>query len=153
MAKRAKRRVIFPIPVEVPKALALPGTGWAYTINNWKNDDMDRYLSRRHGYDVNGVWNPDSIVYEHFSLENHGRLQEWETARGITRTPHMQGMIVFTRPKTFNEVRMLFPRAYVSRAKQSFRSNWLYINKEVDSMGYGDMKHGMLSWPVLDRED
>jgi len=152
MAKH-KRFIEFPIPVEVPKVLAMPGTAWVYTTNNPIYPDFQRYYERLENFRKDGVFNEDSIVYEHHAYEHTMPLQQWEKRMGRKRTPHFQGMIVFSKPKSFNEVRMLFPRSFIERAKTSFRANWLYINKECDSQGYGCIREGMLSRPVLDREN
>lgn len=146
-----KRYIVFPIEQEVP-LVSLQGTGWVITTNNPTHDDNQRFYSRIHDYQNKGVWNDNDIVYEHHAHENYCVEPYWARAKGIKLTPHWQGMICFRTPKTFNDVRKLFPRSYICQAREGFVANWLYINKEVDSMGYGDLREGMLSWPQFSKK-
>jgi len=148
--RRVKRAYTteFTFEEEVPLVLAGKGSAWHIVTNNPTDGDWDRLRERQRLYQEDGVWNSLDIVYEMWALENARDRTFMEKRLGIKLTPHFQTAIVFRKPKTFEFVRSLFPRSHVEPVKRCFVSNYLYISKSAPLQSYGNIREGMLSWPV-----
>lgn len=57
---------------------------------------------------------------------------------GESGTPHLQGYVVFSNPRSFNAVKSLMPRAHIEEAKGDAQSNYEYCSKQGDFTERGD---------------
>lgn len=141
----------FTYPKEKPHVLAGKGSAWHIVTNNPTFEDWERLRQRECDYSALGVWNDNDVVYEMWALENE--TQNFMQQRmGIKLTPHFQTAIVFRKPQTFQKVRSMFPRSHVEPVRRDFVSNYLYISKQAKLQSYGEIRNGMLHWPIPDKD-
>jgi len=58
------------------------------------------------------------------------------------KTPHLQCAMVFKTPKTFNQVRSLFPRAHIEPMRERWKTAAVYCMKDNDYRVYESWKQG-----------
>lgn len=92
--------------------------GWCLTINNYTEEDVD------------------SVYAAQFDC----RYCVWgKEIAPDTGTPHLQGFIYYDNPKTFNGVKLLFPRANIRKQRGSCAQASVYCKKDGDYWEHGDL--------------
>jgi len=91
------------------------GRNWCFTLNNYTDANVIR---------INGLPYRYVIVGKEV---------------GASGTPHLQGFIVFTSQRTFEQVRKLFlpMKPHIERAHGDIESNIRYCSKDGNTMEYG----------------
>lgn len=65
-----------------------------------------------------------------YSKESH-RINNFREMKGYKPlTPHLQCAIYFKDPKSFKEVKKIFPRAHIERLRMPYVAAWFYCKKE-----------------------
>lgn len=91
---------------------------------------------------INNPNYPEQCIPEDLTfLQNHGILYLVSGMEGLSfgRTKHMQICLCFTKPKSWKEVKTIFPRAYIDHLRYDFDLACDYCKKEGFYQTFGDM--------------
>lgn len=88
--------------------------GWAITVNNFTDEDIEAIVDLDADYWIAG----------------------FET--GKKGTLHIQGYLHWHNPIEFNTIKKVLPRAHIERAKKSPEININYCSKDCDYVEFGD---------------
>lgn len=95
-----------------------PKKSYCFTINNYSEDELS------HLYGV---------------LEIEARYAIVGKESGESRTPHLQGYVIFKKSYRFDTIKSRYlPRAHIEVAKGSVSDNFKYCSKDGDFREFGD---------------
>jgi len=106
------------------------GRNWCFTLNNYTETDVTRITGLPYRYLIAGK------------------------EVGASGTPHIQGFIVFTSQRTFEQVRKLFlpMKPHIERAHGDIESNIRYCSKEGNMMEFGEKPKSAADKGALERK-
>lgn len=105
--------------------------GYCFTVNNYTDDDIVEIFCTYHNGEGDTVYHKTDCTYIIYGFE----------VAPTTGTPHLQGYIHFSQPKTMKYVINLIQRASLKEAKATgdkFQQRWEYCKKSGNYVEYGD---------------
>lgn len=94
---------------KIQTAGAGKGRNWAFTLNNYKEVDINR-------------------------LTSFGGEYVFQEETGENGTPHLQGLLIYKNAVSFNSVKKLIPRAHIEKCKNK-NASIRYCSKEDTRTG------------------
>lgn len=104
--------------------------GYCFTVNNYTDDDIVEIFCTYHNGVGDTVYSKTDCTYIIYGFE----------VAPTTGTPHLQGYIHFSQPKSMKYVINLIQRASLKEAKATgdkFHKRWDYCKKSGDYVEYG----------------
>lgn len=92
-----------------------------FTWNNWEKDFKDK-----------------EAVNDYFKSLNHIKYFVIGFEVGEQGTPHLQGLLSFTQPKTFDTLRKYLKNNHIEQVKGTFTQAMEYCKKDGDFIEFGD---------------